>query len=86
MTFVLIAASILSTIMVWRLIGFGVRSANQINRSTAAAAAALQAIDDAMPPEAPSPYCNGNAGSRSAALYQIPLIRTRGPMGAVRWT
>jgi hypothetical protein len=26
----------------------------------------MQAIYDAMPPEAQSPYCNGNAGSRSA--------------------
>jgi hypothetical protein len=23
---------------------------------------------------------------KEAALYQIPLIRTRGPIGAVRWT
>jgi hypothetical protein len=25
-------------------------------------------------------------GSEDTELYQIPLIRTRGPIGAVRWT
>src|SRR5215831_16459530 len=52
MEIIVIVVSIISAIMVWRLIGFGVRSANSINKQTAATAAALQAIYDAMPAEA----------------------------------
>jgi len=36
----------------------------------------MQAIYDAMPPEAQFPYCNGNAGSRSAARARA-IARSR---------
>jgi hypothetical protein len=52
MEVLIIALSIISAIMMWRLIGFGVRTANKINHSTEASVAALQALYDAMPPEA----------------------------------
>jgi len=68
MEILLIVLSIVSAIMVWRLIGFGVRSANQINRSTAATAAALQYITDAMPAE---------ARARAASVQQARLNNVR---------
>ena len=52
MTIIAINLSIVSAIVIWRLISFGVRSANRISRSTESSAAALQAIYDAMTPEA----------------------------------
>jgi CHASE3 domain sensor protein len=52
MSIIVFVLAIVSAFMMWRLISFGVRSANSISRSSEASAAALQAIYDAMPPEA----------------------------------
>ena len=49
MEILVIVVSIISAICVWRLIGFGVRSANKLN---ATSAATLQMTYDALAPEA----------------------------------
>ena len=74
MEILLIVLSIVSAIMVWRLIGFGVRSANQINRSTAATAAALQYITDAMPAEATKTWIKNLAHQARIRALKMALI------------